>query len=40
MTEIRNKTQQKKFWLFGHWVIGIFLGFGIWLLGFNRLHYD
>ena len=26
---------KKKVWLFGNWVIGIYLGFGIWCLGFD-----
>jgi hypothetical protein len=28
------------FWLFGHWAIGIYLGFGIWLLEFTPLSFS
>jgi hypothetical protein len=32
MNEIQNRNQKKGF---GYWVIGIYLEFGIWLLGFD-----
>jgi cyclic pyranopterin phosphate synthase len=37
MTEIR--ISEWRFWLIGHWEIGIYSEFGIWLLEFN-LPYD
>ena len=40
MTEIPRRTDEYVLWLFGHWIIEIYLEFGIWLLGFSFSKND